>query len=76
MWLSMPSISRIFKAEKNSELSSAKSRVKLSKFSDISLTYKRNKRGPKTDPCGTPVEVGFGVEVTELKTTLCVLSER
>ena len=30
-------VSRIFKAEKKSELSSAKSLVKLNKFSDISV---------------------------------------
>ena len=33
----------MFEAEKNSELSSAKSLVKLSKFSDMSYTYIRNK---------------------------------
>ena len=69
-WFNIPSISRIFEAEKKRELSSAKSLVKLNKFSDISFTYMRNKRGPSTDPCGTPAEVYFVVEVTEFKTTL------
>ena len=58
----------MFEIEKNSELSSANSLVKLSKFSDISFTYIRNKRGPRTDPCATPAEVDFAVDVTELRT--------
>ena len=55
----------MFEVEKNSELSSANSLVKLSKFSDMSFTYIRNKIGPRTDPCGTPAEVDFAVDVTE-----------
>ena len=66
----------MFEAEKNSVLSSAKCLVKLSKFSDMSFTYIRNRRGPRTDPCGTPAKVDFAIDVTEFRTTLSVLFER
>ena len=41
-------------AEYASEVSSANILDNENKFSDISLIKIKNKKGPSTDPCGTP----------------------
>lgn len=63
-------------AEKKRELSSAKSRVRLKRFSVISLTYTKNNKGPKTEPCGTPADTLRILEEAELICTFCFLDER
>ena len=41
-----------------------------------SLMYARNKTGPRTVPCGTPLVTGLGVEVSPSSSTRWVLSFR
>ena len=41
-----------------------------------SLVYARNKTGPRTVPCGTPLVTGLGVEVSPSSSTRWVLSFR
>ena len=41
-----------------------------------SLMYARNKTGPRTVPCGTPLVTGLGVEVSPSSSTRWVLSSR
>ena len=41
-----------------------------------SLMYARNKTGPMTVPCGTPLVTGLGVEVSPFSSTRWVLSFR
>ena len=41
-----------------------------------SLMYARNKTGPRTVPCGTPLVTGLGVEVSPSSSTRWVLSVR
>ena len=36
--------------------------------------YIKNKIGPSTDPCGTPLKTGFQFETSPSTTTLCLLS--
>ena len=56
--------------------SSAKSVIVLLLMqSGNSLIHKRNKRGPRTVPCGTPEDTGIEKEQVPLRTT-CVCSVR
>ena len=43
---------------------SSANRSKMQNFSvkGKSFTYRRNSRGPKTEPCGTPAFISFGVD--------------
>ena len=58
-WLIIPAMSSMCAAEKEREISSANSLVQLRRCSAISFMYTRNKRGPRTDPCGTPSRIDF-----------------
>ena len=42
--------------------------------SSRSLMYIKNKIGPSTDPCGTPLKTGFQFEISPSTTTLSLLS--
>ena len=41
-----------------------------------SLMNRRNKRGPRTDPCGTPLEMGRLADILEQYFTTCLQSDR
>ena len=55
-------------------VSSANSKMLLVTPSSRSLMYIKNKIGPSTDPCGTPLKTGFQFETSPSTTTLCLLS--
>ena len=55
--------------EKEINVSSAKRREILNKFSEISLTYTQNSRGPRTEPWVTPVFIDL--EITMFTITDC-----
>ena len=42
--------------------------------SPIEFMYIKNRIGPRTDPCGTPLMTGAHSEKLSLTTTLCFLS--
>ena len=42
--------------------------------SSKSFMYTKNKIGPSTDPCGTPLKTDFQLEASPSTTTLCFLS--
>ncbi len=44
--------------------------------SEMSLIYMRKRRGPRTDPCGTPVVTFWECDVLRLYVTCCILSLR
>ena len=48
--------------------------VKLRNGLAISLMYTTNKRGPRTDPCGTSTKIDFKPEKHNLKKKLSVFS--
>ena len=50
--------------------------VELFKCKGISFTNKRNKTGPRIDPCGTPCLTGFGSDVICPSFTNCRRSSR
>ena len=52
-------------------MSSAKSEIDIDsdEILVISSIYSRNKRGPMTEPCGTPLRTGNGFEIEELTRT-------
>ena len=52
------------------------SMVELFKCKVISFTNKRNKTGPRIDPCGTPCLTGFGLDVICPSFTNCRRSSR
>ena len=56
--------------------SSAKSLMLLSTMSDISLIYKRDRKGPNTEHCGTPDMTLQGSDSSPSSTTRWVLFER
>ena len=51
----------------------AKSLGLQTKLSGRSLMNIRNKSRPRTEPWGTPDFIGFHIDVTPFKTTLCFL---
>ena len=55
-------------------VSSANFNILLVTPSSRSLMYIKNKIGPSTDPCGTPLKTGFQFETSPSTTTLCLLS--
>ena len=60
--------SSVFLPFKNMLVSSA-NRIgnRMSDTLQISLTYNKNKRGPKIEPCGTPQVIAFHLELAELE---------
>ena len=55
-------------------VSSANFNILLVTPSSRSLMYIKNKIGPSTDHCGTPLKTGFQFETSPSTTTLCLLS--
>ena len=78
--IKIPSVSSTFDTENAKEVSSANKRVIIIRFSAISLTYIKNNKGPKTEPCGTPAEIHvhvyLGSETEDPMKTRCLLSDR
>ena len=72
------SISLLSQDDADRDVSSAKRRAKLAKLSAMSFIYNRNKKGPRTDPWGTPalVLVYRNSEVKEFTVTHCCLSDK
>ena len=60
----------------NRATSSAKSLIPDDIFSVKSLIYIRNRRGPKTDPCGTPADMFSQLDEQPFKITLCFLPSK
>ena len=58
----------------NTFASSANFNTLLVMSSSKSLIYIKNKIGPSTDPCGTPLKTDFQFETSSSTTTLCLLS--
>ena len=58
----------------NTFVSSANFNTLLVMSSSKSLIYIKNKIGPSTDPCGTPLKTDFQFETSPSTTTLCLLS--
>ena len=57
----------------NTFVSSANFNTLLVMSSSKSLIYIKNKIGPSTDPCGTPLKTAFQFETSPSTTTLCLL---
>ena len=57
-------------------VSSANNRTLDLQFCGRSLMYARKRRGPSTDPCGTPDDTGMGSELIPLVITDWVLLSR
>ena len=72
-WLIIPWRSSIFEVVEANEVSSANKRAMLNRFWVISLTYTRNKRGPRTEPWGTPAFTCLPSEYDWATITLCSL---
>ena len=57
-------------------VSSAKSLIDELMSTKMSIIYKRNRRGPRIEPCGTPALTEVQKEFIPGKTTRCLLSVR
>ena len=55
-------------------VSSAKSLIEEPISSTMSLMYRRNKSGPRIEPCGTPAPTDVQEELAPGSTTFCFLS--
>ena len=62
--------------EKLREVSSANKRAIPVRLSVISIILIKNKSGPKTDPCGTPAEIGFSEEYTPFTNTFWCIFDK
>ena len=54
------------------DASSANKRAKLSRSSAISFMYNTKRRGPRTDPCGTPTFIEPSLETVVLSNITCL----
>ena len=67
-------LSPIYLVFLNSLVSSANFNMLHVTPSSKSFMYTKNKIGPSTDPCGTPLKTDFQLETSPSTTTLCFLS--
>ena len=56
--------------------SANRKKFRVSEIFGRPLIYIKNNRGPRTEPCGTPQEMGYKSEDSPLKYTYCFLPLR